>query len=711
MSTFIKELRDSIPRLDALDKITGKTKYLQDIDFGDDVLHAVTVRSTKARAKLIKINVPQLPDGYYTIDASDVPGNKEMQMIIADWPPFAYDIVRFIGEAILLVVGPCKNKVYEIADQITIDYEEMTPAFTMEDSEKLVGGAVHGDDNIFVSFKAGYGDTDNAFKNAKQILEETYYTPHQEHLYMETVGAIARIENDKVAIYSSTQCPFYVRHSVAPVLGYEDDDLKIVAPPIGGGFGGKEHYSDVVASTVAVACHKLKKTIKCVLDRQEDIAFTVKRQPAKINIKVALDESNNITAVDIKADMDAGAYEACSRVIMQRCTYTAAGVYNFPTVKIFGRAFATNKPPSCAFRGFGAPQAIFAIERMMDKVANHIGMDQVLLRKKYLIKQGDTTVTGGKYHDNIILDKLLDKALEKIDYDKKTKEYGRGKYRGVGISCFIHGCAFTGSGERDIIKSKVRLLKENNKVTIFTSNTEIGQGLYTTFIKIVAKELGIPIEDIDIHEYDTTKICNSGPTIASRSIMIVGYLLEGAAREMKSRWNEGDRVEVLGNYKHPDHLIPWDTKEFKGDAYPSFGIGVNAVEVEIDKTTFEIEIKDVWGVFDCGYPIDDLIVEGQIKGGMMQALGWAFLEKLEERDGKFLQIKMSDYMIPTSLDVGTINALTINEPYEYGPSGAKGLGEITFDGAAAALATAVDNALNHHFNRIPILPENIAEVL
>lgn len=711
METFIKELKNSVPRVDAYDKITGVTKYLTDMDFGSDVLWAVHVRSSKARAKIIKRTIPNMPDGYYVVDHNDVKGDSTLHMIINDWPPFAGDTVRFIGEAIMLIVGQDKNKVYELASQVKIEYEDLPPVYTIDDSEKLLGGAIHGKDNIFVSFKAGYGDVDRAFSEAEAVIEETYFTPHQEHLYMEVCGAVGVWEDNKVSLYVSTQCPFYVRHSVAPVLGVAEEDLRVVAPTIGGGFGGKEHYADVVASVVGIAAQKLKRTVKCVLDRKEDIAYTVKRQPSRINIKMALDKNKNITAIDIKSDMDAGAYESCSRVIIQRCTYTGTGVYNFPNVRIFGRAFVTNKPPSCAFRGFGGPQAIFAIERAMDNLALKIGVDSIELRKKYFIKQGDTTVTGGKFHDNIILNEMLTKILKESDYSKKREEYKKDKYKGIGISCFLHGCAFTGSGERDLIKAKLKLQKNKDTVTIYTSNTEIGQGLHTTFKKIAAYELSIPLEKVTIHPYDTSLIPDTGPTVASRSIMIVGFLIQEAAKKLKDKWNDGDVVEVIEEYKHPEHLIAWNNETFRGDAYPSYGFGINVVEVEVDKYTFEVKIKDVWGIFDCGYAIDENIVHGQIKGGMAQALGWGALEKIEEKDGRFLQVKMSDYMIPTSLDLPEIKSYIMNEPYKYGPSGAKGIGEITFDGAAAAFASAVESAIDYHFKKIPVLPENIAEVL
>lgn len=711
METFIKELKNSVPRVDAIDKLTGKTKYLSDIDFGKDVLYAKIVYSTKARAKILKINIPELPEGYFTVDYKDVPGKNMTTMVVADWPPFAEDTVRYIGETILLVVGPDKNIVYDIAEKITIEYEDLSAVLNIEDSKKLLGGPIVNKDNIFISFKAGYGDVEDAFKKAKTIIEETYHTPYQEHLYMEVNGAVGVWENGKVSIYSSTQCPYYVRKATAPVLGVEDDNLRIVAPHIGGGFGGKEHYPDVLSAAVAVATHKAKKTVKLILDRQFDMAYSVKRQPAQITTKVALDENNNITALDVVSDMDAGAYEASSRVIMQRCTYTAANVYNFPNVRVLGRLYVTNNVPSCAFRGFGAPQAIFAIERTMDNIAKKINVDPVELKRKYFVKQNDPTITGGIFHDNIILPKMLDLALKESDYERKAKEYKDTMYRGIGISCFLHGCAFTGSGERDIIKAKLKLKKKGKKVTILTSNTEIGQGLHTTFRKIASYNLNIPLEDIDIAEYDTDIVPNTGPTVASRSVMIVGYLIQEAAKKLKERWRESDEIEITEDYKHPTHLVDWDTNTLRGDAYPSYGLGINVVEVEIDKYTLEVKIVGVWAVFDCGYPIDEKIVEGQIKGGVAQALGWGALEKIVNKDGRFLQVKMSDYMIPTSLDLPEIKTYIMCEPYQYGPLGAKGIGEITFDGAASAYASAMENALKYHFTSIPILPENIAEVL
>lgn len=205
-------------------------------------------------------------------------------------------------------------------------------------------------------------------------------------------------------------------------------------------------------------------------------------------------------------------------------------------------------------------------------------------------KKIDPTITGGMFHDNIILPQMLEWALKESDYERKAKEYKNTMYKGIGISCFLHGCAFTGSGERDIIKAKLKLRKKGNKVIILTSNTEIGQGLHTTFKKIAAYNLGIPLENIEIAEYDTEIVPNTGPTVASRSVMIVGYLIQEASKKLKQRWNESEEIEIIEDYKHPTHLIDWDTSALRGDAYPSYGLGINVVEVEIDKVTLEVKL-------------------------------------------------------------------------------------------------------------------------
>ncbi len=422
-------------------------------------------------------------------------------------------------------------------------------------------------------------------------------------------------------------------------------------------------------------------------------------------MRTALDAQGAILGMDIDTRLNAGAFETCSAVVLQRAVFTATGAYDIPNVRVRGRAFATNIVPSDAFRGFGAPQAIFAIEMHMDHLARRAGADPVDYRRRYFQKKGSRTVTGGTVRDEVLLPSMVDRVLQVSGYRQKRAARARG--RGIGVSIFSHGCAFTGSGERDLIKARVGLRKHaDGTVRILAAGVDMGQGLLTTFRKVVAGTLSLPIERVLYDRADTDLVPDSGPSCASRSIMIVGFLLQKAAEKLKGRWKDGEEQEVSEDYRHPPHLA-WDPDRLHGDAYPTWGWGVNAVEVSVDPVTFEVRTENAWTVYDVGYPVDRLIVEGQAHGGMNQALGFAGLESLEMRDGSFLQASMADYCIPTSLDFPSTHTELVENPYPFGPFGAKGAGEVVFDGGAPAFALAVQDALGLDVHQLPLTPERI----
>jgi CO/xanthine dehydrogenase Mo-binding subunit len=326
-------------------------------------------------------------------------------------------------------------------------------------------------------------------------------------------------------------------------------------------------------------------------------------------------------------------------------------------------------------------------------------------KRRYFQKKGSRTVSGGTVRDEVLLDRMLDQVIRDSGYREKTAAGVPG--RGVGISVFSHGCAFTGSGERDLIKARVALRKyADGRVRILAAGVDMGQGLLTTFRKVVAGTLGIAIADVLYDNADTDLVPDSGPSCASRSIMIVGYLLQEAARQLRAEWREGREQEVWKDYSHPPHL-QWDQDRLQGDAYPTWGWGVNAVEVSVDPVTFEVRTEGVWTIYDVGYPVDRLIVEGQAHGGMNQALGYAGLEKMELADGAFRQSTMADYTIPTSLDFPATRTTLVENPYPFGPSGAKGAGELVFDGGAPAFAAAVQRAAGVQVRQLPVTPEEV----
>jgi len=706
------KIGDRIVRVDAVQKARGEAVYVCDMTL-PDMQYAYMVRSTIARGRIKAIHVSELPEGYYFISAKDIPaqGKNELWMIAKDWRCFAEDYVLYVGETIGLVVGPDRSVLKRIKAQIKIDYEEQTPAVTIDDGIHCVGGPMFPEKNSNVMcelFCEKGRPMDEVFAEADEVFEETIETPYQEHVHLETNSAIADMEDGKFVFYASAQCPFYIRKSIAGLLDIPYDDIIVRQCTTGGAFGGKEHFPDVLCGALLVAENKIRKPIKMVFDREEDTQFSVKRHPSKCIYKTAV-KDGKITGVYGHIYYNCGAYLSSSYVVLQRGVFHGNGVYTFDNTYLKGEGIGTNMFPSCAFRGFGAPQTLFAIETHLDHLAHHLGVDPLEFKMQYLAKKGDETTTNGHIIEEVKLPEMLDVITRESDYWRKAKEYKPGCGRGIGIALYNHGGAFTGNGEQAIIKAHARLVKTGDRVSIQVGSTEMGQGFKTSLRKICAATLGVSIDQIEYLDPDTSKVVDSGPTAASRSTMVVGRLVERAAQEMKERWSEGDFTTEV-EYEHPDGY-PWDQATFRGDAYLGYGWGVACVEVEVDKLTNEVKTLGVWSSHEIGKAIDELIVHGQINGGILQSLGYGSMEKLEVKGGRFKQKSMSDYVIPTSMDFPKQFYHIQENPYPWGPYGAKGMGELVFNGASAAYVDAVERALNTRFTSIPIPPEAIEEAM
>ena len=706
------KIGDRIVRVDAVQKARGEAVYVCDMTL-PDMQYAYMVRSTIARGRIKAIHVPELPEGYYFISAKDIPaqGKNELWMIAKDWRCFAEDYVLYVGETIGLVVGPDRSVLKRLKAQIKIDYEEQTPAVTIDDGIHCVGGPMFPEKNSNVMcelFCEKGRPMDEVFAEADEVFEETIETPYQEHVHLETNSAIADMEDGKFVFYASAQCPFYIRKSIAGLLDIPYDDIIVRQCTTGGAFGGKEHFPDVLCGALLVAENKIRKPIKMVFDREEDTQFSVKRHPSKCIYKTAV-KDGKITGVYGHIYYNCGAYLSSSYVVLQRGVFHGNGVYTFDNTYLKGEGIGTNMFPSCAFRGFGAPQTLFAIETHLDHLAHHLGVDPLEFKMKYLAKKGDETTTNGHIIEEVKLPEMLEVVTRESDYWRKAKEYELGCGRGIGIAMYNHGGAFTGNGEQAIIKAHARLVKTGDRVSIQVGSTEMGQGFKTSLRKICAATLGVSIDQIEYLDPDTSKVVDSGPTAASRSTMVVGRLVERAAQEMKERWSEGDFTTEV-EYEHPDGY-PWDQATFRGDAYLGYGWGVACVEVEVDKLTNEVKTLGVWSSHEIGKAIDELIVHGQINGGILQSLGYGSMEKLEVKGGRFKQKSMSDYVIPTSMDFPKQFYHIQENPYPWGPYGAKGMGELVFNGASAAYVDAVERALNTRFTSIPIPPEAIEEAM
>lgn len=700
----MKGISESVKRSDFDDKVRGEAIYTADYH-PDGMLYVMTVRSPIPRGKIKGIKIPELPEGYAIIDHRDIPASNIVPVVFDDQPLLAVDEVNYIGQPILLVAGISKAMIKQIIKRIVIDMEALEPVFTIEQAEQAKAPFIFKNQPYFVDYEYTKGNIDIAIKKSVKTIEHEYRTGYQEQTYLETHSMFADFDGDTIKILGSMQCPYYIVETLKTVLGWQQDRIRVIQMPTGGAFGGKEEYPSIPAAHAALASIKTRKPVQLIFERQEDIQSSTKRHPSIIRIASYLDLDHSIIGHDIHVKADGGAYAGLSSVVLQRMIFSVSGVYNIEHLRVRGTAYATNNVVAGAFRGFGGPQAFFAIEMHMENIARELGEDPVEFKRKYYVKQGDTSSTQGIFNDKIILDQLTDEVLKISDYQQKRTEYSGTPWKGIGFSVFFHGCGFTGAGESELIKPAVRLKKDQENVEIFISTTEIGQGALTTMRKLVAKTLNIPIENVT-HRYPDTLNCpDSGPTVASRSILIVGKLLVDCATKMKERWNE-QHVDITQNYIYPSHLH-WNNEIFEGNAYPDFSWGVNVAEIAVDPNTYQVDVKGIWAVYDIGTPIDEKIVQGQLEGGIVQGLGYCLLEVLESDRGKLAQDTFTTYIIPTAPDIPKIVAMCIDNPSTIGPLGARGLGEIPLVGVAPAVVSAIQQAIGSRVVKIPVTPEDI----
>ncbi len=693
---MLPNYKTSVTKVDNEEKMSGMAIFTGDI-LMDEAYFAIPVRSTISYGKLLKINVPELPKDYFFISAKDIVKENVCNIIVSDWPVFADKEVHYKGETIGLIVGPDKETCLKLAKEVIGEYEEYEPVFDMR--------------NSYVHKEFRKGDVE-LFKKAKKVFSESFTTGYQEQVYLEPQGMLMYLDGDKITVKASMQCPFYIKKAVVRTLGCSEDKVRVIQPAVGGAFGGKEHYPSLMAAQLATAIVKIKKPLKMIFDRKEDITFTTKRHPSKTDISAYLDDKDNIIGVKVHVGIDGGAYIGCSMVVLSRALIACNNTYTFDNVEVIGDAYCTNKVPSAAFRGFGSPQSIFAMELFISHLADFLHVNPLELRNKYLVKQGDITPTNGIYRDPIKLKELMDKAMEMSDYKRKVEEYAKpGSNRGIGMSMFLHGCGFTGSGESTIINAQLKMHKsKDGVVTFYTSQVDFGQGNRTTLKRIVVDTLGIPEDKVIYDAPDTDKTLSTGPTAASRTTIIVGGLAAKAAKHLKEIWVDGEEQEFVEPYVGPD-FIHWDEDTMQGDAYPGYAWGVNIVEVSFDPVTYQVNIEGTWSTYDVGHAIDERIVVGQADGGLAQALGWAYMEKEEVENGMFKQKTLSDYVIPTMCDLPHMETALIDNPFPYGAFGAKGAGELTFAGGAPAFALALEQAIKHKVHDIPATPEYIMELL
>ena len=685
----------NVERKDGLGKATGRALYADDIAF-PGMLHGRTIRTTIPRGRIRSIRLDFDSAGFTVVDYRDIPGQNVVALIEGDQPFLVERDVRHVAEPVLLLAHEDREKL--LGANVVIEYDAEAPVL-----DPLTSTV------ILKKLAIDKGDVDAALASADLIVDGTYRTGHQEHVYIEPNGVIAVPENGGIAVHGSIQCPFYVVKAMRSLVG-PDAFIRVVQTETGGGFGGKEEYPSMIAGHAALLALKSGRPVKIIYDRTEDMLATTKRHPSIVRHRTGVSRDGRIVAMDVEVVMDGGAYVTLSPVVLSRGCIHAAGPYKCANTRIRGGAMLTNTPPNGAFRGFGAPQTLFAVEAQIDRVAEAAGMDPVAFRELNALRPGDTTATGQTMMGDCSALEVLREAVKRSDFTRKRAEYA-GTGRGIGLSLFYHGAGFTGSGEVRL-SSKAKLELTPTGVRVLVSSTDIGQGTRTMHAQIVADSLGVPYESVEVAQPDTALVPDSGPTVASRTCMVVGKILLQCAHEMREKMRGLTPAEYFAQHgplsvireHEPPTWIKWDDDTYSGDAYATFAWGCNVAEVEVDRDTYEVRPTKLTAVLEIGKAIHPALARGQIEGGSAQGLGYALIESVVMKDGAMVNASLTNYTIPTTLDTPEMDVAILENPYTDGPFGAKGLGELPIDGPAPAVINAIRH-LGIDVREIPATPE------
>jgi CO/xanthine dehydrogenase Mo-binding subunit len=701
-------------RREGPDKLTGKAKYADDLVF-PGAWYGATIRSTEPHARLLGFDLDEQFDWkrVVVVTADDIPGENVVSLIDDDQPalvPIGGEI-RHQAEPLLLLAAADRSTLREAKRHVRPRTEPLPAVFDPLQATQE-----------FAHFTVGRGDVDAAMGTADVIIEGEYRVGHQEQLYIENQAMIGVPREDGgVSVHGSLQCPYYIHKALKRALGLDDRQAVVVQSETGGGFGGKEEYPSMIALHAALLARKCGKPVRMIYDRHEDISATTKRHPAIMRHRTGVSRDGRLIAQDIEVVMDGGAYCTLTPVVLSRGVLHAAGPYQCDNVRIRGRAMATNTPPNGAFRGFGAPQTEFAAEMQVNRIAEALGVSPLDLRRRWVYREGGTTPTGQVLRESVGGIDVLEAAADASDFEQAWSRPRPNDGRvasGIGLALAWHGAGFTGSGEVHLASVASLELTDAGGIRILTASTEMGQGTKTIFPQLVAEALGVEYDEVEIAPQDTSFVPDSGPTVASRTAMVVGGLLIKAAGKLRLQvegrtgrpfaesYREVGAMRVDEQFE-PYPGVAFDDETYTGDAYPAYGWACAVARVEVDLDTGEVAVRDCVSADEIGRVIHPILAEGQVEGGTLQAIGYATIEEIKLRDGRYLNDRLATYLIPTALDAPPIRSILVEKPFSGSPHGAKGVGELPMDVAAPAVVAAIHDATGAWIDDLPATPERI----
>ena len=750
-------------RWDAIEKILGKARFTADYaNLYKNLAYVYSVRTKYAHARIRKIDVSEaekVPGVLRVITHKDIPGVNDVGYVIPDQPLLAYNKVRYIGDIVALIVADDPYVAEEAAEKVYVDYEplpvildplEIVDPVTLEEKKHVL---IHDEreSDVVARYRIRTGDVKKGFEQAAVIIENEYRTQYVEHAYMEPEAALAIPEPDGgITVIASTQCPYEARRAIAKVLAMPFNKIRVVVPPLGGGFGGKEDVANEIGTKAALAALLTGRPAIAVHKREESIIGHSKRHPAIMWYKHGATRDGKLVAVEARIILDTGAYASLGPFVAWRATVHSVGPYRVPNAKVDTVAVYTNGVYAGAFRGFGNPQIHFAVEQQMDLLAEELGMDPVEFRLKNILRNGDRTVHGQLLDHGVGLEEALVKAAEAADWYRKRAEYAKQTgtvRRGIGVALLWHGNSIGAEGADYSAVSII--INRDGSITFRTGLTDMGQGAIQGLIMLAAEVLGVPPEYFRVEMPDTASVPDAGPTVASRSTAMGGNATLVAAYKLRKKLNEvaadllkcdPDDVEIrapevycrsdptkkirwidlveecfwrgvslqeYGYYRAPK--AKWDDETGHGEPYFTYTFGAIIAEVVVDMETGKTYVERMITAYDIGRVVNRVGAELHAEGGAIQGIGYALMEEIvHSPEGKVWNPNLYAYYIPTILDAPKeIVPIFVEAGYIRGPFGAKGLGEPSINGIAPAIANAIANAVGARIKSLPITPEKV----
>jgi CO/xanthine dehydrogenase Mo-binding subunit len=726
----------SIRRVDAVGKVTGETLYPGDINRPNQAYMKILFAG-RPHARITKIDVTSaesIPGVVAVFTAKDVPVN-EYGLIMPDQPvlcgpgsskPYT-DRVRFIGDQVALVIADQEAIAAEAVKRIVVEYEDLPvvldPLEAMHESSSLI----HPDNgsNVFCQYQIRKGDLEAGFGAADVIIEGEYHTPWQEHAYLQPEAGISYIDEEgRVTIEAAGQWAHEDQEQVAHALGLPRDQIRVIYPAIGGAFGGREDMSIQIALALAVyRLHQqgIDRPVKIIWSREESIIGHHKRHPFILRTKWGATKDGVLTAAEVDVIQDGGAYAYTSTKVLGNATLMCTGPYEIPNVKVDAYSVYTNHIPGGAFRGFGGPQGAFVAEGQMNKLAEALGIDPVEIRVRNLLREGSLLSVGTPLPKGVSIDKVVEKAAERAGWKHTGRGWSRPELKasddtqeehirhGVGFACGFKNVGFSfGAPEQCSAEIELHGVSAIEEVVLHHAGAEVGQGTHTAMAQMTAEAVGVPIEKVHLIVSDTAQTADSGSASASRLTFMSGNAIRGAAERALEKWKDGERPAIAFYQYRPPATTPLDPKTGKSEPNFAYGYVAQVVSVEVDTETGAIRILEVISANDVGQAINPQLVEGQIEGAVVQAVGYAVLEDFQQEGGYVQTGQLSTYLIPTVLDIpDKVESLILEYPDPIGPWGARGMAEMPFIPLAPAVVAAVHDALGTWFDSFPLTPERV----